>query len=365
MEDIVLSEAIEKYLSGTMSETDRHHFELMRQNNADLDQLVVEHLFFLKQMDVYNDHTRFKETLNHIHTEVAAETKLVPIKQEGSKLVQFWNRYRRTVAVAATIAGLISISAAGLLFVYKKKGDIEYNDLRVKVDNINKEVKTLTTKEKEKETTATRFQPLPNASFGGTGFVIDPRGYLVTNAHVATKKQLYVFNHKLGSLRAELLYTDKENDLAILKITDTSFKELKPIPYILSKTEPELGQTVFTMGYPRPELIYYEGYISSRSANGTISNPNIFLLNLPVENGNSGSPVINQNGVITGIIKSKEISQTGFATAIKPQALNALLDMLRNDEKISVMPAKSAIAGLSRQKQVKRLEDYIFMIEVE
>jgi serine protease Do len=367
MEEIVLSDAIERYLNGEMGETERLHFENMRQDNADLDQLVVEHLFFLKQMETYNDHYRFKETLNGIHSEMANEVKLVPLTPKGGKLVQFWNRYRKTIAVAATIAGLISISVAGILLVYNQKDKVDYELLSKKieknqalVEKVDNKVNTLITKD------APRFQPKPNTRFGGTGFIIDPKGYMVTNAHVALKKNLYVFNEKVGSLKAELLYTDKENDLAILKIVDTNFKALRPIPYTLAKTEPELGQKIFTLGYPRPELIYYEGYISARSANGTLSNPNVFLLNLPVENGNSGSPVINQNGVITGIISSRELSQSGYAAAIKPRALNNLLEMLRTDEKTGYnMPSKSAIAGVERPIQVKRIQDYIFMIEVE
>jgi serine protease Do len=363
MEDIVLMDAIERYLDGKMSEVERLHFENMRHNNADLDQLVVEHIFFLKQMGTYNDHARFKETLNQVHNEMAGETKLVPIKNEGSKLVQFWSRYRKTVAVAATIAGLISISAVGLLLVYKNKDKVNYEILSNKLEkteaHFNQEIKNLKTKE------APRFQPKPNTSFSGTGFVIDPRGYIVTNAHVVRKKDLSVFNAKTGSLKAELLYTDNSNDLAILKITDTAFKPLRALPYTLAKTEPELGQKIFTLGYPRPELIYYEGYISARSANGTINNPNVFLLNLPVESGNSGSPVINQKGVVTGIISSKELSQSGYAAAIKPKALNNLLEVLYRNEKGNNIPAKSSIAGLDRTEQIKRLQDYVFMIEVE
>lgn len=369
MEDIVLADAIERYLGGEMSEAERHHFEQMRQNNADLDQMVVEHTFFLKQMDVYNDHYRFKETLNSIHTEIANENKLVPLKPEGSKVVRFWKRYRRTVAVAATIAGLISISVTGILLAYKKKDDaIGYKELSNELKNTEKRldnrinnIETTSKMNAEKP----RFEPKPNASFGGTGFVIDPRGYIVTNAHVARKKDLYVFNSRVGSLKAELLYLDHDNDLALLKITDTAFKTLKPLPYTFSKTEPELAQRVFTLGYPRPELIYYEGYISSRSARGTLLNPNIFLLNLPVEAGNSGSPVINEKGVITGIIASKELSEAGYAAAIKPQALKNLLDMLQKDEKNVVLPTKSSLGKLDRAEQIKRLEDYIFMIEVE
>lgn len=363
MEDIVLADAIERYLNGEMSESDRHHFEQMRQANADLDQMVVEHIFFLKQMDTYNDHYRFRENLDAIHAEVAGETKLVPLKPEGSKVVRFWNRYRRTVAVAATIAGLISISAVGLLLAYNKQNKLPYEELmRInnKIDNVSNKVDNL-----QKEGKTPRFQPNPNASFGGTGFIIDPRGYIVTNAHVAMKKNISVYNERVGSLKAELLFTDRENDLAIVKITDTAFKHLKPLPYGISKTEPEIGQEVFTLGYPRPIQIYHKGYISSRSANGTFSNPNIFLLNLQVESGNSGSPVINQKGIVTGIINSKETSQNGYATAIKPQALNSLLELLQRDEKITLMPFKPSLGRLADEEKIKKIEDYIFMIEVE
>jgi serine protease Do len=363
MEDMVLMDAIERYLNGEMNEAERLHFEALRSENADLDQLVVEHIFFLKQMDALHTRNQLKETMEQVHKKIAGEAPVVSLNKK-TKLVQFWSRYRKTVAVAATIAALISISALGLLFVYNKQEKVNYEDLSRQFKNatarIDREINNLKTKE-----AAPRFQPKPNTSYSGTGFVIDPRGYLVTNAHVVRRKDLTVFNEKTGSLKAELLYTDRENDLAVLKITDTAFKQLKPLPYTLAKTEPELGQRVFTLGYPRPELIYYEGYISSRSTNGTIANPDMFLLNLPVENGNSGSPVLNQKGVITGIISSKELSPSGYAAAIKPRALQNLITLLQRDEKMGPLPSKSAVAGYDRTMQVNRISDYVFMVEVE
>ena len=70
----------------------------------------------------------------------------------------------------------------------------------------------------------------------GSGFLIDGKGYLVTNAHVISKmKNIYVENTKGQYYTADVVYTDNTVDLAILKITDTSFKSLGNLPYSIKK----------------------------------------------------------------------------------------------------------------------------------
>ena len=72
----------------------------------------------------------------------------------------------------------------------------------------------------------------PEVDFRATGFLIDRKGYLITNAHVISRmKNIYIENRKGEFFKAEALYSDKEVDLAILKITDTAFKAVSSLPY--------------------------------------------------------------------------------------------------------------------------------------
>lgn len=56
MDDILLLEAIERYLSDDMSAEERTYFENLRKNTPEIDQMVVEHNMFLHQMDMYAAH---------------------------------------------------------------------------------------------------------------------------------------------------------------------------------------------------------------------------------------------------------------------------------------------------------------------
>jgi serine protease Do len=363
MEDIVLMDAVERYLDGSMPDAERLHFEQLRRESADVDQLVVEHIFFLKQMGAYDENRQFRSRLSAVHEQLVQESAIRETVRPAGKLVSLWNKYKRTVAVAATIAGIISVSVAGLMLVYTKKtGNMnDWDDMKRDMASTKKEVKEIKDSLKKAKNV-----PMPSANFGGTGFLIDGKGILITNEHVVgRRKSLYIFNEKYGNLKAEVIRTDAANDIAVVKITDTSFKPLKALPYTLKKTEPELGLNIYTLGFPRPELIYNEGYISSRSANGAGSNPANFLLTLRVDAGNSGSPVFNNRGEIVGVINAREKNPNGFAVGIKAKVVADLMDELRKDKLAPAAAGRNTLTGLSRDAQVKKLEDFIFMMEVE
>jgi serine protease Do len=53
MEDLIIMETVEKYLKGEMSASERSHFEQLRSTNPEIDQLVVNHAFFLQSLNHY------------------------------------------------------------------------------------------------------------------------------------------------------------------------------------------------------------------------------------------------------------------------------------------------------------------------
>ena len=55
MDDIKLLEAVERYLAGEMPPAERSSFEDLRKSNPEVDQLVVEHSFFLQQLSRFED----------------------------------------------------------------------------------------------------------------------------------------------------------------------------------------------------------------------------------------------------------------------------------------------------------------------
>ena len=64
MEDIIMLEAVERYIRNEMNSDERLHFENLRKTNSDIDQLVVEHTLFLQQMNRFGEWKKIKQDLH-------------------------------------------------------------------------------------------------------------------------------------------------------------------------------------------------------------------------------------------------------------------------------------------------------------
>jgi S1-C subfamily serine protease len=202
---------------------------------------------------------------------------------------------------------------------------------------------------------------------GGTGFMIDGKGYLVTNSHVVENaNNIAVQNTKGTEYVARIVYNNPEKDIAILKIDDENFKSLGTIPYAVSKSAGDLAEPIYTLGYPRNEIVYGQGYLSAKTGfNGdTLS----CQIEIAANRGNSGSPILNNNGEVIGILNGRQTNAEGFAFAIRSKYIYQALDELRSQNDTSYqrvkLSSKSSMAGMDRKQQVKKLEDYVFMVKV-
>lgn len=363
MDDILMIETVERYLRGEMGPEERAYFEGLRTTNPEIDQAVVEHTFFLHGLEKHGELKNFKHTLFETEAKLMQEGVIKEPSFTGkAKLVQLWNKYKRSMAVAASIALLISVLTAGLNIAYNNKS--KQNDMislkREIKGELTKEIDTrIKTSEKETEIKAIVEHP----KFGGTGFLIDGKGYLVTNYHVISPmKVIYVSNGKGETFRATLIFSDKASDLAIIKITDTSYKSVTNLPYSVKRANSDLGEQFFTLGFPRNEIVYGEGYVSAKSGNDGDSLA--YQLTVSANPGNSGGPVVNKNGEIIGIITAKDTKADGVVYATKSRNIFKMIDQLKKtDTSTSIKtPAGNGLKGVERVQQVKKMEDFVFMV---
>ena len=73
MDDILLLEEVEQYLRGEMTKEERSLFETRRKNDAELDQLVVEHTYFLQGLQTYASLKAFKHSLTEVESKLISE----------------------------------------------------------------------------------------------------------------------------------------------------------------------------------------------------------------------------------------------------------------------------------------------------
>jgi TPR repeat protein len=168
---------------------------------------------------------------------------------------------------------------------------------------------------KAEQSTADRASPPQNPAAFGTGW-ITAEGYVVTNFHVVDgHKSIAILLADDTQLTAELALVDKANGLALLLPEDT--KSI-PVGLPLAGKETSTGTTVFTVGYPHPDLMGSEvkltnGIISARSGLG--GDIRVYQISVPMQAGNSGGPLLNMAGEVVGVVVSKLDAATVFEWA--------------------------------------------------
>lgn len=365
MDDILLLDTIERYLKGELDAGEKAAFEQMRQKNADIDQLVVEHSMFLHQIMSFGENRDYKHSLYDIHRQLVETGDLNEGRiAAGSKVVQIWNKYRKVTAIAATIAGVTALFISGLVTYFtpvpNKKEIVQLNR---KIDQVMHNVRVQGNQLNNVLQTKVPLNEV--ATNGGTGFLVDKKGYLVTNAHVVSgSSTVLVQNNKGQEFKAAIAYLDNAKDLAILKIDDEDYKPVANLPYSIRKGSADLGEQVFTLGYPRDEIVYNEGYMSAKTGfhGDTIS----CQIAVSANPGNSGGPVFNKNGEIIGILSTAQIKAQGVVFAIKSKNVYRAIDDLKKEDtayqKIKA-PSISNIKGMDRVQQIKQIEDCVFMVK--
>ncbi|MGA7831130.1 MAG: Do family serine endopeptidase [Terracidiphilus sp.] len=175
----------------------------------------------------------------------------------------------------------------------------------------------------------------------GSGIIISPDGYIVTNNHVVDgATQIKVTLNDRRILSAKVVGVDKLTDLAVLKVNATD------LPTIAwgDSTKLEPGQTVLAFGSP----FGYFQFSVTRGIVSAVNRPNPYSddarkpggyiqTDAAINPGNSGGPLVNSHGELVGIntfIISNSGSFAGAGFAIPSQIVRATTEQLIKSGKI-------------------------------
>ncbi len=185
------------------------------------------------------------------------------------------------------------------------------------------------------------FEPIPHKDEEiGSGSIIDPKGYILTNNHVVSNaSKLLITLYDGSQFEGETAGSDPENDLAIIRF-DPKGRKLNTISFV-NNDSLEVGQKVLAIGNPYGfERTLTVGIISGlgrpiKNENGLIIQ-GMIQADASINPGNSGGPLLNSAGRMIGVnssIYSPTGSSVGLGFAVPVSTVKRVLpDLIRYGE---------------------------------
>lgn len=356
------TELFDGYLHNDLSPEQLDEFRQRLESDPAFAKAFEEHKLMIDLLNTNERRAQLKKNLKNIHTaEFGQEAKIVPIKKEKS-----FQRYGQTVAIAAGV-GLVAVLSTLLLlstggYLLKKQGN-EITDLKRDIVELKYSqdaiVKGITNAGEKKAS----YAP---ANFEGTGFALNNKGYILTSWHMVNgADSIFIENLKTERSLTKLIFADPKTDIAVLKLENSELAKAWQVPFAFNTKTSDIGEKVFTLGYPRNEVVYGEGSLSALSGyrNDTI----MYQISIPVNPGNSGGPLLDEQGNVIGLVRGKITSAEATSFAIKSnEILRTLKAGVTDTEKdeLTVNTRRNSLKGVKRSEQIKRINPYVFNVMV-
>ncbi len=360
-------ELLDAYVKGELSRDESYRIQERMLQDEQFRLEVEAHEKLIRGLRTYGERTETMARLAGFDKELAAASTTSDLTDPHILPPPRKNAFKKYWPMAAVAASVALVSIVGTLLMTKSlaseletKQTAIYKELRKNFEQIQRSQSRMM-----ENIARSNEKPVPPGRYGGSGFLVSSNGYVVTSHHVVVgADSVYIENPLFGSLKTSVVLSDDTNDVAILRIDDPRFYAPRPLSYVISSLEANLGEEVFTLGYPREDIVFGEGSISALS--GFRQNPNAYQISVPVNPGNSGGPLFNERGDLVGIISGIQTETTGAAFAIKSSILLNVIENLPADSvnQPLVLPRQNQMKHLSRVERVRKWKDNVFVVRV-
>lgn len=348
------------YLHQRLTADEVKLFEERLITDADFKNQFTDHKNFVNLFQEFGKQEELKGKLNTIYTEEFGTPNVHQLNPKNN----FYNKYGRTVGVAASVALIAVIATITLL----SSGGYLIKQHDTSITNLSKEITHIKSVQEgiiDGIKTISQKRTFDAANVEGTGFALNNNGYFLTSLHMVNKSDsVFVMDAENNSYHAKVVLTDVRLDIAILKIEKDSAAKFASVPYTFKNATADMGEKVFTLGFPAEDIVYGEGTIASLKGSADTA---MYQISVPINPGNSGGPLFDEQGNVIGLIKSKNSNAEGTGFAVKSNYIMQLLSNIQDEELKAELQSnnrKNSLRNLSRSQQIKRIEPCVYNIKV-
>jgi serine protease Do len=356
-------ELFDDYLDGRLSPDQVSDFNSRLLTDETFANAFKEHKKITTILNARAEKSEFKKRLKNIHEkEFGVHSWIISMHKEET----FARKHGRTIAVAASTTLIAVLSTIAILstggYLLKKQSN-EITELKRDVLELKYSSEAIV----EGITKNNKRVSYAPANLEGSAFALNNKGYIITSFHMVNgADSIFIQNSSTDRVLAKLIHSDPKLDLAILKIGDVGAIKTWQVPFSLKEKATDIGEKVFTLGYPRKEMVYGEGSLSSLS--GYSNDTSMYQISIPVNPGNSGGPLLDDNGNIIGVIRGKISGAEATGFAIKANEILKSIQSIAVDstrrELLTQAAKKPALKSLKRSEQIRKINPYVFNVLV-
>jgi serine protease Do len=354
------SEIFDSYLDGKLNDEEKIGFEKQLEADPAMALALREHRSLIRVMRARAEREKLRDKLRATHENELGQNPgaIGLLKQEN-----FAVKHGRTIAIAASTAAVVVFSAVALL----SAGGYMLRQQSNQITNLNREVLELkASSEAIVEGIKKGRKVYAPANLEGSAFAVSAKGYLITSLHmVSGADSIFIQNKFTERVNASLVFSDPRLDLAVLKVDNAEVVKAWKLPFRLNNDQGAVGDRVFTLGYPRKDMVYGEGSLSAES--GYANDTSMYQISIPVNPGNSGGPVLDEAGNVIGVIRGKISGAEATGFAIKSNQILKALEKAGDDSLAQIAKPyklKRSLKGLRRSEQIRQIHPYIFNVLV-
>lgn len=319
------------YLRKEMSQEELLAFEQQLNDSEQLRTEFEAYQFFSEEIHDGEEYGAIKDKLEEIHQENFGKKKSIFLRPQ----------FLIPMGVAAGIALLFTVMNPGAqsgdtaanenadyheLHYTEEEGEAAEDDMAAEMDTSLEITETDTA-----VSILDEILPLANKQPNGTCFLISKKGFFITSKHLVRKRRYVKLQQKDQDIafNAEVIYRDSILDFAILKCSEQQAENFKAVPFKFYKSDPKLGDDVFTLGYPKPDIVYTKGVVSSET--GFRSDSMSFQISMPSNPGNSGAPLFTRKGDLVGMVIANSSKKQSVTYILKPDYIQERISSLQSD----------------------------------